>query len=169
MSRAPAAPIAARLDAVLAAEERLYVELRDALQRERDCMVRLDVDGLEAVAAVKEALADEAALLEDSRRAVAAELAAVLGLPAASTLSALCERLAGAGGALRERHSRLVALLAAVAELVDANADFAREGLAQVRETIASLGRLLPAEPVYVPGGARAAAAGAGRLVERVA
>lgn len=169
MSRVAAAPIAVRLDAVLAAEERLYLELRDALQRERECMVRLDVEGLEAVATAKEALADEAALLEESRRAVAAELAAALGLPVGATLSALCEALGSAGGALRERHARLVALLAAVSELVDANAGFAREGLAQVRETIASLGRLLPSEPVYAPGGARAPAAGSGRLVERVA
>ncbi|MEB2344437.1 MAG: flagellar protein FlgN [Deltaproteobacteria bacterium] len=169
MSPIPLAPIVARLEAVLAAEERLYVELRDALQRERDCMVMLDAEGLEAVVAAKEALADEAALLEETRRAVADELAAALGLAAAPTLSALCERLGRVGAALRERHSRLVALLAAVGELVDANAGFARESLAHVRETLASLGRLLPCEPVYTPAGARAAAGGPGRLVERVA
>jgi hypothetical protein len=158
-----------RLAQLLAAEERLYVELRDLLQEERDCMVQLDADGLEAVVAAKEVLADEAALLEESRLAVTKELADRLGVPTLPTLSALCEALGEDGEPLHDGHSRLVALLAAVGELVEANASFARESLVQVRGTIASLGRLLPGEPVYTPDGARAPAAGTGRLVARSA
>jgi hypothetical protein len=169
MTRTPLAPAVARLADVLAAEERLYVELRDRLQQERDCMVQLDAEGLEAVVAAKEVLADEAALLEESRVAVVEELREALGLPALPTLSALCEALGPDGAPLHERHSRLVALLAAVGELVEANASFARESLAQVHATLASLGRLLPGEPVYAPGGVRAPAAAPGRLVARVA
>lgn len=169
MTGSALAPVVARLAEVLAAEERLYVELRDLLQQERDCMVQLDADGLEAVVTAKEVLADEAALLEESRLAVVRELADRLGLASLPTLSGLCEALGFDGEPLHERHSRLLALLAAVGELVDANASFARESLLQVQDTIASLGRLLPSEPVYAPGGAREIAAGTGRLVARSA
>ena len=158
------------LSLVLDTEENLYVELRDQLQRERECMVSLDPDGLEQAVEAKETLAEEARLLEESRIDVARDLAEALGIAdARPTLSRLLEILGDRSGRLREQHSRLVALLAAVGELVDANANFAREGLAQVQDTLRLLGGLLPQEPVYRPSERPRASQSAGRLVRSVA
>jgi len=160
----------ARLAVVLDAEERLYVELRDLLQRERECMVQLDAEGLEAVVEAKETLLEEAALLEESRLEVVRALVHALGgAIEAPSLSRLCQALGDDAAPLRERHARLVALVAAVGELVELNADVARQGLARVRETLGSLGHLLPPEPVYAPAGVRPGRRAAGRLVESVA
>jgi flagellar biosynthesis/type III secretory pathway chaperone len=159
-----------RLARVLDAEERLYVELRDLLQHERECMLNLDAEGLERAVESKEGLVEEARLLEESRIEVARELARSADLDdERPTLSQLCEALGSRGDPLRERHSRLAALLGAVGELVDANASFAREGLAQVQETIQMLGRMLPQEPVYRGAEVPRAERGAGRLVRSVA
>ncbi|HEY8493203.1 MAG TPA: flagellar protein FlgN [Myxococcota bacterium] len=155
------------LAVVLAAEERLYVELRDLLQHERECMIRLDADALEAAVRRKEALVDEAALLEESRLEVTRAIAAALGLEPRPTLSRLCEALGADAGPLVALHGRLVALLAAVGELVELNASFASEGLEQVRETLASFGRLLPPAPVYGPAGEQGRAPAVARLLQR--
>lgn len=155
-----------RLITVLDAEERLYVELRDLLQREREHMVNLDARGIEEVVRRKESLSDEGRLLEESRIEVARALARELGLTEASPpLSLLCDHAGADAPALRDAHSRLVALLGAVRELLDANAAFAGECLAQVRTTMGLLGRMLPAEPTYRPGAAGAGVSRAGRLV----
>ncbi|RIK98940.1 MAG: hypothetical protein DCC71_20685 [Proteobacteria bacterium] len=161
---------AARLSQVLAAEEQLYVELRDLLQHERECMLNLDADGLERAVEAKEAIAEEARLLEESRVEVARELARAVGVDEERPrLSLLCEALGASGAPLREQHSRLVALLGAVGELVEANASFAHEGLEQVQDTIEMLGRLLPQEPIYSGAAMPGAQRGTGRLVRSVA
>lgn len=158
------------LSLVLEAEENLYVELRDVLQKERECMVCLDPDGLEQAVEAKELLVEEARLLEESRVDVARKLAGTLGLPdTRPSLSRLLEALGARSGRLLEQHSRLVALLSAVYELIDANASFAREGLDQVQDTLRLLGRLLPQEPVYRPSELPRADHGVGRLVRSVA
>lgn len=165
-----AAPDTRRLETVLAAEERLYVELRDLLQRERECMVNLDATGLEDVVLRKEELAGEARLLEETRIQVAGALARELGLrEPRPTLSELCDRLEGRASGLREAHTRLVALLGAVRELADANAVFAGDSLAQVRASLELLGRLLPTQPTYRPDARAEATLPAGRLLRRSA
>lgn len=160
----------ASLLTILEAEERLYVELRDLLQKERVCMVNLDSDGLEEAVRGKEALAVEGRLLEESRSEVARALASQVGLREdPPRLSSLCERLGPRAEPLRERHSRLVALLGAVRELADANASFAGDSLAQIRATLRLFGRMLPAEPTYRPEALGAVAQDAGRIVRRSA
>lgn len=159
-----------RLAQVLDAEEQLYVELRDLLQHERECMLNLDAEGLERAVEAKEGIAEEARLLEESRIEVARELARAVGVDEERPkLSLLCEALGPRADRLREQHSRLVALLGAVSELVDANASFAREGLEQVQDTIQMLGRLLPQEPIYRAAEIPRAERGTGRLVRSVA
>lgn len=155
---------------VLEAEELLYVELRDLLQHERTCMVNLDASGLEEAVRRKEALAAEGRLLEESRSQVARTLAEELGVTEdPPTLSRLCDRLGARAGRLRETHTRLVALLGAVRELVDANASFAGDSLAQVRATLRLFGRMLPPEPTYRPEALGRVSHGSGRLVRRSA
>ena len=56
-----------RLLEILRAEERVYLEMRDLLQRERELMVSLDAQGLGDAAREKEALSDEGRLVEESR------------------------------------------------------------------------------------------------------
>lgn len=155
-----------RLLTVLEAEERLYVELRDLLQREREHMVNLDARGIEEVVRRKESLSEEGRLLEESRIEVARALAHELGLAEPDPpLSRLCDHAGRDAPALRDAHSRLVALLGAVRELLDANAVFAGECLTQVRTTMGLLGRMLPAEPTYGPGAAGGGIRRAGRLL----
>ena len=74
-------PARERLEAVLEAEERLYREMRELLQKERALIVALDAPGLTEVALEKEALASEGRMLERSRLEVTEELARELGLP----------------------------------------------------------------------------------------
>jgi len=144
---------AAELLAVLESEERLYLELRQLLQRERELIVNLDAAGLEEAVRRKEALAAEGRLLEEGRLEVAVRLARALGLPEERpTLGVLCDALGDRATPLRAAHSRLVALVGASRELLDANAGFAGESLGQVRATLRLLGRLLPGEGTYAPG-----------------
>ncbi len=159
----------AHLMRVLQAEEKLYLELRALLQREQACITELDAAGLEEAVRAKETLAGEARLLEESRLEVVSALAASFGWrDARPTLSQLCDRLGEAGAGLREAHSRLVALVGAVRELLDVNAAFAGRSLDQVHATLELLGRLVPAQATYGPGGPREAS-GPGRLVRRSA
>lgn len=163
--------IAKRLLSVLGEEERLYVELKTLLQEERALMVARDADQLERVVAEKDALAREGKLLEDCRRKVMAELAAAVGVAESeATLSRLATLLESDGAELRAVHGRLVALIAAVRELLEANAGFAGESLVRVQSALRLLGRLLPEQPTYERS-AKPAAAGAGvrpgRLVQQ--
>jgi hypothetical protein len=70
-----------------------------------------------------------------------------------ATLPALCDALGGEGLGLRSAHGRLSALVAAVRELLDVNANFAGEAMAQVRATLQLLGRLAPGQGTYGPAG----------------
>jgi hypothetical protein len=155
---------------VLAAEEALYERLRDLLQREWDLMVTLDAAALEETARSKEELADEGRLLEESRVAVAADLARELGLAAdRPTLSQLCVGLGGESARLRDAHNRLLVLVSVVRELLDANRALAGDSLTQIRGTLRLLGGLLPSEAAYEPRTAREPASESGRLLRRTA
>lgn len=159
-----------RLCGVLAAEERLYVEFRTLLQRERECMVTLQSEALEEIVREKATLADEGRLLEESRIAVSKELAQLLGLETEGvTLSRICDQMRGGAPALRAAHTRLVALLGAVRELLDANRVFAGDATIQVRGALRVLGRMLPIEATYQPGAGMVSRPRSGRLVRRSA
>ena len=149
-----ASDLAGRLGRILEAEEQIYLEMRSVLQREQSCIVRLDAVDLEDAVRSKEALAEEARLLEESRLEVTETLAAALGLGLARpSLSQLCDRLGEEATELRAAHTRLVALVGAVRELLHVNVTFAGDSLDRVRATLKLLGRLLPERPVYVAGG----------------
>lgn len=156
-----------RLQVILAAEESLYVRLRDLLQKEREVVARMDAVALEEMAREKEALGDEGRLLEESRLEVAAELALSLGLPARSKLSAICGQLGEQGRGLRRVHNRLVILVSVVRELADANAELVGESLAEVRGTLRLLGGLLPEGSLYRPDGPVQPIHEPGRLLRR--
>jgi hypothetical protein len=159
-----------RLLEVLAVEERLYLRMRDLLQREREHMATLDADALMDVAQHKEALADEGRLVEESRVAVAGELAAALGLgEARPSLSRLCAALGPEAEELREAHTRLVVLVSVVRELLDANAALAGDHLMRIRGTLQLLGRLVPEDTLYRAGVGLTHGETPGRLVRRSA
>ncbi len=139
-----------RLLTILKAEERLYLEMRDLLQRERELILSLDSVGLEQAVREKASLADEGRLLEESRIEVTRELAHELGVGSdRPTLSQLADAVGPNDDGLRQAHSRLAALVGAVKELLDANTVFAGEAQGQVQGTLRLLGRLLPDEPTY--------------------
>lgn len=157
-----------RLVDLLTAEEELFVELRDALQQEQACLVSVDARGLDEAVRQKETLVAEARMLAESRVALVESLSAELDLPAeGTTLSEICDALGSGSPALRQAHARLAALVAAVRELLDLNAAFAGEAMAQVRATLQLLGRLAPGPGTYGPGGVEMGAPG--RLVRRSA
>ncbi|MCP5043970.1 MAG: flagellar protein FlgN [bacterium] len=113
-------------------------------------MVARDVEKLEITVGHKEALASEGRLLEECRQKVMHELGTQYGLPEGeTTLSRLCVLLGEDGKGLREVHGRMVALVAAVRELLEANANFAGEALYRVQSTLRLLGRMLPDQPTY--------------------
>jgi len=164
-------PTAKRLLSVLNEEESLYVELKELLQEERSLMVARDADSLERIVAQKDALASEGRLLEECRRQVMIEIGAAYGLPEGEiTLARLSSLLETEGSELRAIRSRLVALIAAVRELLEANANFAGESLIRVQSTLRLLGRLLPEQPTYERNAAPTAmqvTARPGRLVQQ--
>ena len=139
-----------RLRTVLEAEERLYREMRSLLQEERGHFLALRVDDIERSVRRKEALAEEGRLLEECRREVAAELAADLGLGEGDVrLPRLCEALGPRAAELATVHGRLVALVGAVRELVQASQGSAGEALHRVQAVMKLLGRLAPELPAY--------------------
>ncbi len=160
-----------RLLAVLEAEEKLYLELRDLLQQERSLVLDLDGAGLEDLVRKKEALADEGRFLEESREAIAQELARQLGVDSEPlTLRRLSETLkAEKADGLRRAQARLAALVGSVRELLDANSAVAGEALAEVQATLKVLGRLKPSEPTYGPQFESGEVPNAGRLLRRLA
>ncbi|MCP5055596.1 MAG: flagellar protein FlgN [bacterium] len=162
------------LTAVLDAEEKLYVELRDLLQEEHGLMVTLDAEGLESVARRKEELADEGRLVEETRMSLCEAMTRELGFEEVRPrLSAICERIGPEGRDLREAHTRLVVLVSVVRELMDANNILAGDALSQVRGTLRLLGGLVPFEVTYAPDsiadGSQAGRGGVGQLVRRMA
>ena len=164
----------AGLTTVLDAEEKLYVELRDLLQREHGLMVTLDAAGLEEVARRKEELADEGRLVEETRMSLCADITDELGFDETRPrLSAICERIGPEGRALRDAHTRLVVLVSVVRELMDANNALAGDALSQVRGTLRLLGGLVPFEVTYAPDsigdGSQATRFGVGQLIRRMA
>ncbi|MEM7409217.1 MAG: flagellar protein FlgN [Myxococcota bacterium] len=158
-----------RLLVILDAEESLYGRLRDSLQEEREVVARLDAAGLEEIARLKEELSDEGRLLEESRRCVADELAASLGMPAGSRLGAICDRIGASAEPLAAAQQRLSILVSVVRELLEANVLLAGESLSEVRSTLRLIGGLAAEPATYQPDRLGTAPAEAGRLVRRSA
>ena len=168
MSR-PSETAIAGLVEILAAEERLYLELRACLQRERAAMEELDSERLFHCVAEKEGLAAEGRVLEESRLVLARRLAEELGLDSQRPrLADICERLGDGFAGLREARARLRALVVAVTELSEANASFAGNALAQVRRTLDLFGTASERDTTYGPPG-QDPVASVGRLVHRSA
>lgn len=158
-----------RLVDLLRAEEELYLELRTALQHEQRCLAEMDAEGLDEAVRQKETLVAEARMLAESRSAVVETLATTLGIAEEPvTLSRIGAALGPEASALRQAHARLTALVAAVRELLEVNAGFAGEAMAQVRGTLQLLGRLAPASGTYGPDGT-AEPGSPGRLVRQSA
>jgi hypothetical protein len=144
-----AADLRERLLRILGAEESFYCKMRELLQHEHVCLVEMDVEQLEDIVRSKAALAEEGALLEESRVQVASALASELGLEGRPTLSRICDRLGDIASGLRAAHSCLVAVVGAVRELVELNAAFAGDSLLRVDATLDLLGRLRSDQPIY--------------------
>ncbi len=158
--------LVARLEVVLQAEEDLYLRLRAVLRREETELIELDPARLAQTVDEKRSLAEEARLLEDSRRAIAKTLAQSLGLgDGPHKLSALIEALGDEAGRLPERHGRLSALIGATRSLLEANGGFADRSLRRVQETLRMLGRAVPERVGYGPGHASSAGVGRGRIL----
>jgi len=119
----------------------------------------------QGVTAVPRARPEIAGLLNLRGRIVTAiDARRCLGLPPRATLSQISERLEGRPDELRSAHTRLVARVGAVRELVELNAVVAGNALGRVDATLGLLGRLRPDRPVYTADPA-AAPERVGRLV----
>ena len=152
---------ARRLAAVLDAEHDLYELMRELLQEEREALLLLDAAALESLTLRKQALADEARVLEEGRQGLTRRLAGPLGLDAEGLrLSEICVRLDPHASELRRAHNRLLIVVGVVRELLDANAELAGRSQAQVRATLEALGALLPERGGYHPGGRPGSAPG---------
>ena len=155
-----------RLEIVLQAEENLYLRLREVLRREEVELIALDPANIAATVEQKRSLAEEARLLEDSRRVLATALARALGLgDSPQKLSVLIEALGSEAGRLPDLHGRLSALVGSTRGLLEANGGFSQRSLKRVQETLQMLGRAVPEKVGYGPGFERGAAVGRGRIV----
>ena len=159
-----------KLRVVLEAEENLYQRMQNLLRREREALLRLDVEEIEDCVGEKEVLAEEGRLLEDTRSAICGDLGRELGLHSPNpTLTELCAALGADAGELPSLHARLLGLLGAARELIEMNERFAGGSLERVQSTLRLLGGFLPESPIYGPAGETDRQAGASRLFERMA
>ena len=155
-----------RLEIVLQAEENLYLRLREVLRREEAELIALDPAQIAATVEQKRSLAEEARLLEDSRRALAIALGRALGLgDSPQKLSVLIAALASEAARLPDLHGRLLALVGSTRGLLEANGGFSQRSLKRVQETLKMLGRAVPEKVGYGPGLERGAGVGRGRIV----
>ncbi len=158
----------ARLEAVLRAEEDLYVRMRTLLVREESELIDLDPSALEQTLEQKRAFAEEARLLEESRILVTAELGAKLGLgDGPFKLSGLISHLGEEAGDLPSLHARLTALIGSTQALLEWNESFANRSLTRVQETLRLLGQAVPEDVGYGPIQKRSRGTGRGRLVRQ--
>jgi hypothetical protein len=141
-----------RLLTILAAEERLYGEMRGLLQEERHYFAALEVAEIERVVRRKEALAEEARFLDESRRELVRELADELGLNVEDpSLGTLCDAMGDGATEVAAMHARLKALIGAVRELVVESQGVAGEALFRVQALLKLFSRLAPEVPTYGP------------------
>jgi len=158
----------ARLEVVLQAEEGLYLRLKSLLRREESELIGLDADVLESTVEAKRSIAEEARLLEESRRVLTAELGDSLGLAGEDLkLSILMSHLGEGAGQLPMIHARLKALIGTTQALLEANESFANRSLKRVHETLRMLGQAAPEEVGYGPSSHRSSSVGRGRLVRQ--
>ncbi|MFO0687161.1 MAG: flagellar protein FlgN [Myxococcota bacterium] len=156
----------AGLEVVLQAEENVYLRLREVLRREEALLITLDPAEIAEIVERKRGLAEEARLLEDSRRALTAGLARSLGLAEeAIKLSALIGALDAEAGRLPELHARLSALIRSTRSLLESNGAFADRSLRHIQDTLRLLGRAVPEKVGYGPHQGGASSMGRGRLV----
>jgi hypothetical protein len=157
-----------RLEAVLLAEEKLYVRMRSVLQREEAELIRLEARVLEETVEEKRTLAEEAQLLEESRVIVARALADALGLPSGAVkLSRIIEFAGKEAEGLIPLYHRLRALITSTQSLLTSNERFANRSLSRVQETLRLLGQTVPTEGGYGPGSGRDGTTGRGRLIRQ--
>ena len=158
----------ARLEVVLQAEENLYLRLKSLLRREESELIGLDSRVLEATVEEKRAIAEEARLLEESRKVLTIELGASLGLDGADLkLGVLMAHLGDEAGRLPTFHARLKALISSTQALLESNESFANRSLNRVQETLRMLGQAAPEEVGYGRGGNRSSSMGRGRLLRQ--
>lgn len=156
----------AGLEVVLQAEENVYLRLREVLRREEAELIALDPAEIAEIVERKRGLAEEAQLIEDSRRALVAGLARTIGLAAQPIrLGALIEALDGEAGRLPELHGRLTALIRSTRVLLESNGSFADRSLRHIQETLRMLGRAVPEKVGYGPAQVGSGTMGRGRLV----
>jgi flagellar biosynthesis/type III secretory pathway chaperone len=156
----------AGLEVVLAAEENVYLRLRDVLRREEAELITLDPVQIEDIVERKRGLAEEARLLEDSRRVLTKALAGSLGLGDQPVkLGSLITALDAEARRLPELHARLSALITSTRSLLESNGSFADRSLRHIQETLRMLGRAVPEKIGYGPNSVGNGSMGRGRLV----
>ncbi|MBY0399081.1 flagellar protein FlgN [Myxococcota bacterium] len=156
----------AGLEVVLRAEENVYLRLREVLRREEGDLIALDPGAIAEIVERKRGLAEEARLLEDSRRALTTALVRALGLGEQPIkLGALIDALDGEAGGLPELHARLRALVQSTRALLESNGSFADRSLRHIQDTLRMLGRAVPEKVGYGPAKLGAGSMGRGRLV----
>lgn len=156
----------AGLEVVLQAEENVYLRMRELLRREEALLIALEPAEIADVVERKRGLAEEARLLEDSRRALTTTLARALGLAEGPIkLGALIALLDGEAGRLPDLHARLTALIRSTRSLLESNGSFADRSLRHIQETLRMLGRAVPEKVGYGPAQQGAGSMGRGRLV----
>lgn len=156
----------AGLEVVLQAEENVYLRLREALRREEALLISLDPAEIAEIIERKRGLAEEARLLEDSRRTLAETLARAIGLAEQPIkLGALIAALDAEAGRLPELHARLTALIRSTRSLLESNGAFADRSLRHIQDTLRMLGRAVPEKVGYGPAQLNSGSMGRGRLV----
>jgi flagellar biosynthesis/type III secretory pathway chaperone len=154
------------LATMLGAQETALGMLVDVLDEQERLLVRADASGLVVLLANQQHLLSEIVALETTRMRITEALAGDLGVPPATvTLGSLGSRFPRLADDLRDRRSRLIALVRRVADMNRRNGVLAELSLGYVARLLDHLVTALAPAPTYgAAGRARVGAASAGLL-----
>jgi len=156
----------AQLIATLAQKGELMQELRAHLEKEKECMLALDLAGLEHTQQEIARLMGQMAHLSESCRSLVVELGSELGLSGSPALTPIIDRMAQPEqGALREAQKRVQGESRELHGALELNRSLLSDSLQVVERSINFFNRLFNPVDTYGLAGSLVSRRGGGRLV----
>jgi len=156
----------AELIARLVEKGELLRELRGLLQKEQDCMIALDLEGLEANQQEVSRLMERVAGLSETCKEMISALGSEMGLSGPPALTPIIERMPQPEqGALREAQRRVSADSRELGGALELNRGLLEDSLKAVERSVAFFNRLLNPVDTYGVAGSLVARRGGSRFV----
>ncbi|GFO70865.1 hypothetical protein GMLC_44440 [Geomonas limicola] len=156
----------AQLIATLAQKGELMQALRNLLEKEKDCMLALDLTGLEETQQEIGRLMGQMGELSETCKAMVAQLGSEMGLAGSPALTPIIDRLAQPEkGALREAQKQVQSHSRELSGALELNRSLLSDSLQVVERSINFFNRLFNPVDTYGLAGSLVSRRGGGRLV----